>query len=97
MKPLINYLGLGQYLQEIDPFHQPVLWQLQRLIIFCRVHFFRTITEAVGSNNKGSGVWSRMAGLIDCKSEEDYDQLCDLLIGKYFISSYEMVANCFRT
>ncbi|CBF71257.1 hypothetical protein AN6691.2 [Aspergillus nidulans FGSC A4] len=26
-----------------------------------------------------AGVWSRMASLVDCKSEEDYDQLCDLL------------------
>ncbi|KAG2000739.1 hypothetical protein GB937_010885, partial [Aspergillus fischeri] len=55
-------------------------WQLKGIIIFCRVHFLRTITEAVGNNNKGSGIWSRMAGLIDCKSEGDYDQLCDLLI-----------------
>ncbi|EAW25652.1 uncharacterized protein NFIA_044710 [Aspergillus fischeri NRRL 181] len=75
-----QYTGLGQYLQEIDPLHRPILWQLQGIIIFCRVHFFRTITEAVGSANKSSGVWSRMAGLIDCKSEDDYDQLCNLLI-----------------
>ncbi|EYE90406.1 uncharacterized protein EURHEDRAFT_417473 [Aspergillus ruber CBS 135680] len=75
-----QYTGLGQYLQEIDPLHRPILWQLQGIIIFCRVHFFRTITEAVGSTNKSSGVWSRMAGLIDCKSEDDYDHLCNLLI-----------------
>lgn len=85
---LANYLGLGQYLQEIDPLHRPILWQLQGIIIFCRVHFFRTITEAVGSTNKSSGVWSRMAGLIDCKSEDDYDHLCNLLIGKYSITGH---------
>jgi len=28
-----------------------------------------------------------MAGLIDCKSEDDYDQLCDLLIGRYLTST----------
>ena len=37
-----------------------------------------------------------MAGLIDCKSEEDYDQLCDLLIGKYLVTGYQVVANCFQ-
>jgi hypothetical protein len=35
-----------------------------------------------------------MAGLIDCKSEEDYDQLCDLLIGKYLVTGYRVAANC---
>ncbi|EYE90581.1 uncharacterized protein EURHEDRAFT_466851, partial [Aspergillus ruber CBS 135680] len=75
-----QYTGLGRFLQEIDPLRRPILWQLKGIIIFCRVHFFRTITEAVGNNNRGSGIWNRMAALIDCKSEDDYDQLCDLLI-----------------
>jgi hypothetical protein len=30
-----------------------------------------------------------MAALIDCKSESDYDQLCDLLISKYFPTALE--------
>lgn len=74
-----QYAGLARYLKEIDPYHRSLLWQLQSIIIFCRVHFFRTITEIVSNDNKGTGVWSRMASLVDCKSEEDYDQLCDLL------------------
>ncbi|EAW17145.1 uncharacterized protein NFIA_005070 [Aspergillus fischeri NRRL 181] len=74
-----QYTGLGQYLQEIDPQHHPILWQLKGIIVFCQVHFFRTITEAVGSVARGTGVWSCMANLIDCRSEEDYDQLCNLL------------------
>ncbi|PYH99822.1 hypothetical protein BO71DRAFT_415300 [Aspergillus ellipticus CBS 707.79] len=64
-----QYTGLGQYLHEIDPLHRPVLWQLQGIIIFYRVYFFRIITEA-----------SQIAGLINYKSEDDYNQLCDLLI-----------------
>jgi hypothetical protein len=51
-KILANCLGLGRFLQEIDPLHRPILWQLKGIIIFCRVHFFRTITEAVGNKNK---------------------------------------------
>jgi hypothetical protein len=86
LKHLLNTSGLGQYLQEIDPQHHPILWQLKGIIIFCRVHFFRTITETVGNTNRTTGVWSRMASLVDCKSKEDYDQLCDLLIGKYFLT-----------
>lgn len=76
---IYNFLGLGQYLREIDPQHRPLPWQLKGIIIFCRVHFFRTITNIV---EKNTGIWSRMVSLIDCKSEDDYDQLCDLLIRK---------------
>lgn len=55
--------------------------------------FFRSNTEAVGNNNRGSGIWNRMAALIDCKSEDDYDQLCDLLISKYFPTGFQPVIN----
>lgn len=94
---LIHYLGLGKYLQEIDPLQRPMLWQLQGIIIFCRVHFFRTITEAVGRNDRGIGVWSRMASLIDCKSEDDYVQLCELLIGKSSPSTFQALSSCLLT
>ena len=75
-----QFLGLGQYLREIDPQHRPLPWQLKGVIIFCRDHFFRTITNIV---EKNTGIWGRMTRLIDCKSEDDYDQLCDLLMGKW--------------
>lgn len=35
-----------------------------------------------------------MAGLIDCKSEDDYDHLCNLLIGKYSITGHQLDTNC---
>jgi hypothetical protein len=75
-----NYLGLGRYLSEIDPQHQDITWQLQHIIIFCRVHFQRSILKAIGTNNHGSPLWSRMMSLLDCKSEDDYDSLLGLLI-----------------
>lgn len=34
-----------------------------------------------------------MAALIDCKSEDDYDQLCDLLISKYSPTGFQPVNN----
>jgi hypothetical protein len=45
-KILTNCLGLGQYLSEIDPQHQDITWHLQHIIVFCRVHFQRSILEA---------------------------------------------------
>lgn len=76
-----KYLGLGQYLSEIDPQHQNPIWHLQHIIIFCRVHFQRSILKAIGTKNQGSGLWSRMMSLLDCKSEAEYDALIELLIG----------------
>jgi len=72
-----QYTGLGQYLQEIDPQYRSIIWQLKGILIIRRVHFFRTITKIVDEN---TGLWSQMASLIDCKSEDDYNQLCNLLI-----------------
>jgi hypothetical protein len=68
---------------------------LKGLLFFA--DFFRTITETVGNTNRGTGVWSRMASLVDCKSEEDYDQLCDLLIGKCFLTAWELVSRWLLT
>lgn len=34
-------LGLGLYLEEIDPYHQPWRNQLRNVFILCRVHFAR--------------------------------------------------------
>lgn len=75
-----KYLGLGRYLSEIDPRNRDVTWQLQHIIIFCRVHFQRSILKAIGSRSQGTPLWSRMMSLLDCNSEDDYDALLDLLI-----------------
>ncbi|KAG2000741.1 hypothetical protein GB937_010883, partial [Aspergillus fischeri] len=71
---------LGQYLSEIDPRHHDPIWHLQHIIVFCRVHFQRSILKAIGTKNKGSGLWSRMMSLLDCQSEAEYDELIELLI-----------------
>lgn len=75
-----KYLGLGQYLSEIDPQHHDITWQLQHIIVFCRVHFQRTILKILGNQSKGTALWSRMMSLLNCQSEEDYDELVDLII-----------------
>jgi hypothetical protein len=73
-------LGLGKYLSEIDPDFCDPYWHLQRIIVFCKIHFQRTILKCLGSNCQGTSLWSRMMSLLEAKSEEDYDQLIDLLI-----------------
>ncbi|ODM21423.1 hypothetical protein SI65_02267 [Aspergillus cristatus] len=75
-----QYTGLGKYLSEIDPQNHDVTWHLQHIIIFCRVHFQRSILNTIGTRNQGSPLWSRMMSLLDCKSEADYDALVELLI-----------------
>ncbi|KAK2793175.1 hypothetical protein FQN52_001823 [Onygenales sp. PD_12] len=43
--------GLAQYLAEVDSEHRPYQWQLKNIMIFCHIHFFRSITKAVGSQD----------------------------------------------
>lgn len=38
-----------------------------------------------------------MASLIDCKSEDDYVQLCELLIGKSSPSTFQALSSCLLT
>lgn len=75
-----QYTGLGQYLSEIDPKHHDIIWHLQHMVVFCRVHYQRSILNAIGTRSQGSPLWSRMMSLLDCKSEDDYDTLLDLFI-----------------
>ena len=79
---LNNHLGLGKYLSEIAPQNHDVTWHLQHIIMFCRVHFQRSILNTIGTRNQGSPLWSRMMSLLDCKSEADYDALVELLISE---------------
>ena len=80
-KALTNQLlGLGKYLSEIDPEHRDPTWHLERIIVFCKIHFQRTILKCIGSGSQGTPLWSRMMSLLEAQSEEDYDQLIDLLI-----------------
>jgi hypothetical protein len=91
---LLTSLGLGQYLEEIDPDKHDSTWQLQHIIMFCRVHFQRNILKAIGSRNKGSPLWSRMMELLSCQSEAHYDELVDLFIS---ITACQVANDCLLT
>lgn len=46
--------GLGQYLLDVDPEHRPVKWQIQHIMILCRVHFLRGIENVIGPKKRQS-------------------------------------------
>lgn len=48
--------------------------------MFCRVHFQRNILQVIGTNQKGSYLWSRMMELLTCQTEDQYDEMVNLLI-----------------
>ncbi|EAA67000.1 hypothetical protein AN8575.2 [Aspergillus nidulans FGSC A4] len=74
------YTGLGQYLSEVDPQRRDITWQLERIIVFCQVHFQRSILKAIGTRSHGTPLWGLMMSLLDCNSEVEYDELLELLI-----------------
>jgi len=82
---LTCFKGFGQYLESIDPKKRDWKWHLKRTLIFCRVHFLRSIDQLVGTTNKApDSVYGRMRALLSCQSRKEYFQLCDLLIGKEY-------------
>lgn len=77
--------GLALHLAEIDLSNRPLKWHLQNIVIFCRIHFLRGISETLKTDdNERPGVAERMASLVHCESQEEYFQLCELLMRKCF-------------
>ncbi|KAG2001434.1 hypothetical protein GB937_010168 [Aspergillus fischeri] len=60
--------------------YSDVTWQLEHIILFCRVHFQQSILKVLGTRSQGTPLWSWMMSLLDCKSEAEYDELLELLI-----------------
>lgn len=59
--------GLGQYLLDVDPEHRPVKWQIQHIMILCRVHFLRGIENVIGPKKRQSpdDYFQNNGGLIE--------------------------------
>ncbi|KAF2785525.1 hypothetical protein K505DRAFT_261890, partial [Melanomma pulvis-pyrius CBS 109.77] len=72
--------GLGKYLTTIDPLHREWQWQLKNVVVFCQIHFLRSITAAGGAVENSYSVHSRMRALLTCQSLEEYLELCNCLI-----------------
>lgn len=80
-------IGLGKYLATIDPMHNTWQWQIQRILVYCTVHFKRGIDRAIGQGDSraNDSMYGRMHELLNCKTKQDYMDLCDFLIGKIFL------------
>jgi hypothetical protein len=78
-----NILGFGRYLQDVDPERRPVLWQIERTIVFCLKHFERDIERAVGKGSRHpDSPFGQCFDLISVQTCGEYDTLCDELQGK---------------
>jgi hypothetical protein len=79
---IINILGFGLYLRSLDSQMRSWEWQVQNVIIFCQIHLQRSIDRAAGSQGRSTvSIHTRMFELVKCQTREDYDLLCDEIIG----------------
>jgi hypothetical protein len=87
--------GLGRYLTSIDRESRPWWWQLQNIVVFCQDLFLQGISTTVGNiEDEDSSIQGRMRSLLSCTSKEDYNTLCDLLIGKLLhYTRYDSILN----
>jgi hypothetical protein len=62
-------------------------WHLRSILIFCRVHFARTVARLCPETTEEGQPWkkkrSQMMGLLDCASLEDYHAHLQLLVREY--------------
>ncbi|KAJ5195557.1 uncharacterized protein N7498_008995 [Penicillium cinerascens] len=76
-------LGLGTFLQDQDTEHhrRSPAWHLARIMIFCAIHFMRTVSKIYPNRPDGSHIerHERLNGLLLCKTERDYHKLLDLI------------------
>ncbi|KAF2192986.1 hypothetical protein K469DRAFT_281494 [Zopfia rhizophila CBS 207.26] len=75
--------GFGSYLSSINPQHRDWRWQLRSCTRFYKVHFIRSINNAV-SNSKYTkdSPRGRIRALLNAKTPEEYHHLCELLMVK---------------
>lgn len=69
-----QFTGLGIYLQSVDPQHRDWRVQIQHILIYCRVHFYRLIAKLlVDSDYDHYDVEiAMMKGLPRCRSSGEY-------------------------
>lgn len=76
-------VGLGHFLQDIDPAKRDWRWHLKHVLMLCRVHFFRKIDEKLG-DNPDLNIWrNSMKSLIDVQTYEDYYGILEILKGTF--------------
>lgn len=88
----ILIIGLGQYLQDIDPLHRPSNWQLQHVLMLAGVPFFQRILEITGDHVRMAHVQSMMMSLPHEPSYEEYVAVLEVIESK--ICTYDDTSRC---
>ncbi|KAJ5148332.1 hypothetical protein N7526_001684 [Penicillium atrosanguineum] len=75
--------GLGAFLQDQDTEQnqRSPTWHLVRIMIFCAIHFMRTVSKIYPNRPDNSHIErrERLNGLLSCQTEDDYYRLLDLI------------------
>lgn len=74
-------IGLGQYLSNLDPQHRPWQYQIRHVIVYCVVHFTRSINKAAGTEVSPTTGHNQMHALRSAATEEEWWRIIGLLKG----------------
>jgi hypothetical protein len=79
-------LGLGLYLQRRDPENREWTWQLRNIILFCHIHFKRTVRKMVPSEfgRVHSSGQTRLNSLLTSPTSEEYFELINVIKGRKY-------------
>ncbi|KAJ5885894.1 uncharacterized protein N7473_008568 [Penicillium subrubescens] len=76
-----QFVGLGLYLQRRDPENREWTWQLRNIILFCHIHFKRTVRKMVPSEfgRVHSSGQTRLNSLLTSPTSEEYFELINVI------------------
>jgi hypothetical protein len=78
--------AIGEYLQSIDPEKRTPTWHLERVLVFCRIHFQRGVlrtVQAIGHSHDFTGeerYYHDMMAILNIESAEEYDKTLEVII-----------------
>ncbi|KAJ5111672.1 hypothetical protein NUU61_001571 [Penicillium alfredii] len=77
-----QFKGFGLFLQKQDPRKRPWDWQCRNIVMFCHVHFLRTVSRLVPANHGQifQSSRTRLNAILSAKSEAEYYEIIDLII-----------------
>ncbi|OCK87219.1 uncharacterized protein K441DRAFT_595127, partial [Cenococcum geophilum 1.58] len=76
--------GFRRYLQHINPQRRNWTWHLRKTLVFYQVYFLRSILRAAGNYKTAYSIYKRIKALLIYRSQLEYKELYNLLIGKLF-------------
>lgn len=72
--------------------HRPDEDLIQLLVVFCWNHFERGIQKALHqAHDTEAGIYYRMKALLEAADREQYNEICDDIIGRYPRGIYQVL------